>query len=241
MLDAQLKKDQAWTDIQKGYDNAAATLRKYRQETNNLKDTSKLTAQQQRELANAARTVAADMKAGSKQQKELLNISKQFGALASKELNFPKPPKIPTVKPPPDTTDTNTKNALNKKVKQQEDYKNDVNRIMEGLAQDEAKRTLDDLNYKVWTENKKFAEEKATLQKAIKLKQATTAQLKALEKEHQIAITNLYMDAQAEQDKIDKENKDKEKAKQKDADDNRIKAEQEKAQRIEQITKQSIA
>ena len=62
-----------------------------------------------------------------------------------------------------------------------------------------------------------YLEEKVTLEKAIKLKQATTAQLKALEKEHQIAITNLYMDAQAEQDKIDKENKDKEKAKQKDA------------------------
>lgn len=131
-----------------------------------------------------------------------------------------------------------SKAAAKEKVKHQEDYKNEVNRIMEGLAQDEAKRTLDDLNYKIRIENKKFAEEEAILKKAIKLKQATTAQLKALEKEHQIAITNLYMDAQAEQDKIDKENKDKEKAKQKDADDNRIKAEQEKAQKILELTKE---
>lgn len=240
MLDAEIKKDQAWTDIQKGYNNAAATLRKYRQETNNLKDTSKLTAQQQRELAHAARTVAADMKEGSKQQKELLEVSKKFGALASKELNFPKPPKIPTVKPPPDTTDTNTKNTLNKKTKQQEDYKNDVNRIMEGLAQDEAKRTLDDLNYKVWAENKKYLEEKATIEKAIKLKQATNAQLKALEKEHQIAITNLYMDAQAEQDKIDKENKDKEKAKQKDATEKQKKDAQDLADKLNQIEEKRL-
>lgn len=130
-----------------------------------------------------------------------------------------------------------SKKVAREKTKHQEDYKNEVNRIMEGLAEDEAKRVYDDFLYKVWAENKKFAEEEAVLKKAIKLKQATTAQLEKLESEHiwtLIGISNQYSE---EQKKIQKEQKDKEK----DADDKRIKAEQEKAQRIEQIRKQSIA
>jgi TP901 family phage tail tape measure protein len=209
MFNAEAKAQKAQEGMIKDYDQATKILSKYRKETNNLKDTSKLSRLEAQELALAVKAVYGEMGKGSKQAKELSGV---YDKLIGQQLKAPKA-QLPTFKMPqmpkiqiPDVKDTKDKKTEKaKQVKAEEDYTNEVANLRKSLTDQIQKETQTELKYELWKIDQKTKAEKALVQKAILRKQATEADL-----------TKIDYAAKLEKDRITKEFTDKEK---KQADD----------------------
>ncbi len=209
MFNAEAKAQKAQEGMIKDYDQATKILSKYRKETNNLKDTSKLSRLEAQELALAVKAVYGEMGKGSKQAKELSGV---YDKLISQQLKTPKA-QLPTFKMPqmpkiqiPDVKDTKDKKTEKaKQVKAEEDYTNEVANLRKSLTDQIQKETQTELNYELWKIDQKTKAEKALVQKAILRGQATKADL-----------TKIEYAAGLEKDRIKQEFADKEK---KQADD----------------------